>query len=374
MLGAQISTGADEWLVVGTGGELCVPDNIIDVANSGTTMRIALGSCALLRDGAAVLTGDAQIRRRTCGPLAQSLCDLGARTWSTRSNGCPPIVVEGRLRGGYTSIEAVSSQFLTSLLMNAPLADGDSTIDVKLLNEGPYVHMTLDWLRKQGIEVVQEGTTPGKDLRYRVKGGQQYRPVNRAIPADWSTATFFLGAAALGDNEIVLQGLDLNDTQGDRAVLGYLREMGAEVTVSDNGIRVKGGDLVGREFDLNATPDALPMMAVMGCFARGTTRLVNVPQARLKETDRIAVMREELTKLGGKVTEMPDGLIIEESPLRGGDISGHGDHRVIMALAIAGTRAPGRTTVHGCEAMGVTYPGFVEAMTGLGGTVRQAPD
>jgi len=330
-LGAQIETRPDLWRVAGVGGQLRAPENVIDVTNSGTTLRIAMGSCALLRSGMAVLTGDEQIRRRPGGPLAASLTDLGARVRSTRGNGCAPFVIEGMLRGGETTIEAVTSQYLSSLLLNTPLAEGDSTIHVSLLNEQPYVEMTLDWLEKQGIQLEREGFK-----EFRIKGAQRYRPIQRRIPGDFSSATFFLGAGALGENEVDLLGLDMNDTQGDRAVVDYIRQMGARVEVMDDRIRVRARQLAGCEIDLNATPDALPMMAVLGCFARGTTRLVNVPQARLKETDRIAVMREELGKLGGRVEELADGLVVHESALNGAEVDSHGDHRVVMALAIAG--------------------------------------
>jgi 3-phosphoshikimate 1-carboxyvinyltransferase len=365
-LGAGIEMDPGEWRVTGTGGELRAPDNVIDVGNSGTTVRVAMGSCALLRKGVAVLTGDEQIRRRPGGPLAASLEDLGARVRSTRDNGCPPFVVEGRLRGGETSIEATTSQYVTSLLINAPLADGDSTIHVPVLNEAPYVGITLDWLERQGIVVEHD------ELKeFRVAGGQRFKPVDRRIPADFSSATFFLAAGAMGENEVVSVGLDMNDTQGDKAVVDYLRQMGARVTVGEDRITVAPGDLAGCEIDLNATPDALPMMAVLGCFARGTTRLVNVPQARVKETDRIAVMRQELERMGAKATELEDGLVIEESPLHGAQVSGHGDHRVVMALAVAGSMAEGQTTIHGAEAMAVTFPGFLESMRRLGAEIRE---
>ena len=367
-LGAEIEAGPEQWRVKGVGGVVRTPPDVIDVVNSGTTLNIALGSCALLREGLAVLTGDAQIRRRPSGSLAASLNDLGATVRSTRGNGCAPFVVEGRLRGGETSIEAVSSQFLTSLLINAPLSDGDSVIRVPLLHERPYVEMTLDWLHRQGVTVVAEGLET-----FHVPGGQRYRPVNRRIPGDFSSATFFLAAGALEGNTVLCEGLDLADTQGDRAVVDYLRAMGARVTVDGDGIRVEAVDLRGCELDLNATPDALPMMAVMACFAQGTTRLFNVPQARIKETDRIAVMKKELEKLGAKVEELPDGLVIESGALRGADVDGHSDHRVIMALAIAGTMIPGRTVIHGCEAIAVTFPKFVDALRNLGGHVRVEP-
>lgn len=366
-LGARFTIEADQWRVTGTGGQLAAPEDVINVANSGTTLRIAMGSCALLRKGLAVLTGDDQIRRRPGGPLAASLNDLGAQVRSTRDNGFAPFVVEGRLQGGNTSIEAVTSQYLTSLLINTPLADGDSSIEVPLLNEQPYVEMTLDWLRRHGIELDQTGYS-----RFHVPGRQHYRAFERTIPGDFSSATFFLAAGALGRNDVLVRGLDIADTQGDKAVVDYLRELGAKADLEPDGIRVRADKLVGCELDLNATPDTLPMLAVLGCFAKGTTRLVNVPQARLKETDRIAVMRAELTRLGAKVQELPDGLVIEESRLHAGHVDGHGDHRVVMALAIGASGIDGETVIHGCEAMSVTYPGFLDALLALGGNAEVA--
>lgn len=364
-LGAQIELTDHLWTVQGTGGRPSTPENIIDVRNSGTTLRIATGSATLLSEGLALFTGDDQIRRRPIGPLAASLNDLGASVRSTRNNGRAPLVVGGTLRGGRTRIEAVTSQFLTSLLMNTPLAPEETVIDVPLLNEQPYVHITLDWLARGGIQLERD------ELRwFRIPGGQKYRPIDVRVPADFSSATFFLAAGALGENEVLLRGLDLNDVQGDKAVIDYLRQMGARIDIEPEGIRVRPGRLVGCEIDMNATPDALPMMAVVGCFAEGRTLLVNVPQARLKETDRIAVMREELTKMGGRLTERPDGLIIEPSPLKAAEVNGHFDHRVVMALAVAGCALPGRTRISTAEAADVTFPTFVACMQGLGADLK----
>ena len=364
LLGAEIELSPEAWRVRGTGGRPRVPDDVINTLNSGTTMNFVLGTCALLREGMAALTGDAQVRRRPSGPLAQSLNDLGASVTSTRNNGCPPFVVRGRLRGGTTTIEAKSSQYLSSLLANTPLADGDTRIIVPLLNEQPYVEMTMDWLRKQGIRFETDAMR-----EFRVPGGQKYRPVNRAIPADFSSATFFLAAGALGGNDVTSLGLDMTDTQGDKAVVEYLRRMGAQVEVSESAIRVRPGRLAGADLDLNATPDALPMMAVAGCFAKGTTRLLNVPQARIKETDRIAVMCAELKKMGAKITELKDGLVVEESRLTGARVQCHGDHRVVMSLAVAGLMSPGETVIDTAEAVGVTFPAFLECMKGLGAQI-----
>ncbi len=365
-LGAEIALDADAWRVSGTGGDLRVPENVIDVGNSGVTLRTGLGSCALLREGLAVMTGDEQIRRRPAGPLAASLNDLGANVRSTRGTGTAPFVVEGRLRGGETSIEAVTSQYLSALLINCPLADGDSLIRVPLLNEAPYVEITLDWIGRQGITFEHDALR-----EFRLPGGQQYQPVDRAIPADFSSATFFLGAGALGDNDVLLRGLDMTDTQGDKAVVDYVRQMGAQVEETPEGIRVRARDLTGCELDLNATPDALPTMAVLGCFAKGTTRLVNVPQARVKETDRITVMSTELARLGARVEELEDGLVVHQSDLTGAQVQGHGDHRVVMALAVAGCAIPGTTIIHGAEAAAVTFPEFADSMVALGASLTK---
>ena len=266
--GAKIECRPDAWIVQGTGGELRAPDDVVDVGNSGTTLNVALGSAALARKGQTMLTGDHQVQRRPSGPLITSLNDLGASVVSKRGDGCPPITVRGRLEGGTTSIECKSSQYLTSLLINTPLADGDTTIRVPVLEEKPYVEMTLDWLARQQIKLERD------DLReFRVRGRQNYRGFHWRIPADFSSATFFLCAGALGDNEVTVHGLDVNDPQGDKAVLDYLRQMGARVDMQpDGGIRVQPGNLKGCRIDLNATPDALPMMAVVVSDSRVAPR------------------------------------------------------------------------------------------------------
>jgi 3-phosphoshikimate 1-carboxyvinyltransferase len=369
-LGAVVSETPGVWRIGGVAGEVQIPDQEINVGNSGTTLNIALGSCALLREGRAVLTGDAQIQRRASAQLARSLNDLGAQVTDMRGTGCAPFEVRGRLRGGETSLEAVSSQYLTSLLMSTPLSDGDSRIRVPLLNERPYVAITLDWLTRQGIrfEAADDWSV------FDVPGGQRFAPVRRRMPGDFSSATFFLAAGALPGNAIVCRGLDYSDTQGDKAVVDYLKAMGADVQIGSEEIRVTSRDLRGCEIDLNATPDALPMMAVLACFAQGETRLMNVPQARQKETDRIAVMREELAKLGADVEELEDGLVVRESRLVGTTVDSHDDHRVVMALAIAGTHAKGITTIERAEAMNVTYPAFVSSLRDLGGRAEELAD
>jgi 3-phosphoshikimate 1-carboxyvinyltransferase len=363
-LGADIRVSDDRWVIEGVNGSPGQPAHPIDVENSGTTLRVGLGAASLGSDWV-IFTGDGSIRRRPNGPLIQSLHDLGARVFSTRGDGAAPIAVRGPLRGGRTQIDCVSSQYLTALLLASPSARGDTEIRVGVLNERPYVGMTLLWLDRLGVEYCRKGLE-----HFIVRGGQRYQGFDRRIPADWSSATFLLAAAAVTGSRVTLVGLDLEDPQGDKAVLGMLEAMGCEVTPGPQGITIAGGDLQGGEFDLNDTPDALPSLAVVAAFAEGETRLLNVPQARVKECDRIAAMRSELAKLGITATELEDGLTVQGGKPRGAAVDSYADHRIAMALAAAGLAAKGTTVVEGAEAIDVTFPNFVELMWGLGAHMR----
>jgi len=365
--GAKVSQEKD-WRVTGTEGNPSVPEDVIDVGNSGTTLRLATGVAALC-EGYTVLTGDEQIRRRPVQPLLDAYRSLGADGFTTRGNNCAPMVVRGRMRGGHTEIKAVTSQFLSSLLISSPLAETDTEIRVLQLNEVPYVQMTLSWLESQGIVYERRGWE-----HFSLRGGQRYHAFERRIPADFSSATFFLCAAAVTNGDLTLRGLDMNDDQGDKSVVGMIEEMGAQVEILPEGVRIVGGKLEGREFDLNSTPDALPALAVTACFASGETRLHNVPQARIKETDRIAVMASELKKMGADIEERDDGLVIRGRSLTGATVCGHGDHRVVMALAVAGLGAKGRTEIDTAEAMRVTFPDFVDLMRQCGAKMELIED
>ncbi len=364
-LGGEVKKEADAWRIQGCGGSLPAPEDVIDVGNSGTSLYIGLGVAALI-DGATVFTGDHQIRSRPAEGLLQSLTDLGAEAFSTRNNGKPPVVVRGRMKGGKTSIEAVTSQYLSALLIAAPGGEKTSFIDVPLLNEKPYVTMTLDWLERVGI------TVENNEYRsFTVPGNQHFKSFDAHIPADFSSATFFLVAAAITGSELTLRGLDFSDSQGDKEVVNILREMGAKVEIGERHITIRGGSLRGGSFDLNAIPDALPALAVAGCFAEGETRLVNVPQARLKETDRISCMAIELAKCGADIEEMPDGLIIRKSRLTGTEVSGHFDHRIVMSLAVAALASEGEMIIDTAEAVSVTFPGFRSLMGKIGGDILE---
>ncbi len=366
-LGAEINTSYPKlWKVTGTGGAITPPQEIIDVGNSGTTLRIAMGSAALTRAGQTIsFTGDEQIQTRPVGQLMDALSQLGAKCTSLKNNGKAPVEITGKLTGGKTAIAATTSQYLSSLLLCAPLASKDSQIDVTLLNEPGYVQMTLDWLDKQQIQYENQ-----QFRKFKIKGSQSYKAFDATIPADFSSATFFLCAAAISAEKVTLLGLDFTDSQPDKAVVDYLKAMDADISIGPNSVTVKAATLKGAELDMNKTPDALPAMAVTAAFAKGTTKLLNVPQARSKETDRIKCMAEELKKMDIDVEELPDGLIICPGKPKPAELHGWADHRIVMALSLAGMNLDAQCTIDTAEAISVTFPGYVELMKGIGANME----
>ena len=332
----------------------------IDAGNSGTTEYLSLPMLSSL--GIQVnIDGDEMLRKRPLKPLLDALESLGAETEST--NGFPPASIRGPLDGGECTIECKTSQYLSGLLLGAPLAIGDCHIKCSVLFEKPYVKMTLKWLDDQGIKY-----RISDDLEeVWVKGGQSYKPLDTYIEGDFSSASFFFVAAAIHGTEVTVEGLDKNSTQGDKEILNILEKMGCSIKWNGMAVTVKGPEkLKGGVFDLNAIPDTLPALSVAAAFAEGDTILGNVEQARIKETDRIKVMRENLNELGVEADERRDALIIHgNGSVKGGKAKGYGDHRVIMALAILGTRTEEETEIDDVSAASVTFPTFFDLLEKL---------
>jgi 3-phosphoshikimate 1-carboxyvinyltransferase len=362
-MGAGVDIREGDVFVEGIGGDYGLGTDLIDMGNSGTGLNLFCAAAAL-GERERRFDGDASLRARPVRPLLSALTQLGAAVSVEGEGKDLPFVVRGPLRGGRAAVDGISSQFVSGLLFAAPLMPNDTYISVHNLHEQPYVEMTLWWLANQGIEFEHS-----KELTtYKVRGGQRYKPFDMVIPADFSAAVFAAVAAAVGGSPIELCGLDFSDTQGDKEVLGHLEAMGAIVERSSDTLMVAGGRLKGALIDLNRTPDALPALAVAAAAAEGETVFTNVAQARIKETDRIAVMAEELGKMGITAKELPDGMVVRggRGKLKGAKVNSHGDHRVAMALALAGMNAEGQTEIEGAEVAEVTYPTFAEDFVRLG--------
>ena len=364
-LGAEIERGDDgAWVVSGTSGRLRDPGAVVDMGNSGTALRL-FTALAATADFPVAFDGDESLRTRPLEPLIAALERLGAAFFC--DGGRCPVTVRGPVRGGDTTIDAVSSQFLSALLIALPLVDGDSRVSVERLNERPYVEMTLDWLRFSGVDVSFSGDM---DI-FEIRGGFRYPAFERVVPGDFSTASFPLALVSILGGELFLGNLDFDDHQGDKAVFDYFERMGVEVERRAEGASVRSsGRLKGGEFDLNATPDALPIMAVAGAFAEGETLLFNCPQARIKETDRISAMAAALRSMEASVEELPDGLRIRGGGVKGAEVDSLGDHRIAMSFTVAGLAAEGATTILNADAASVTYPAFYDDIRRLGADIR----
>lgn len=350
------------WVVKGFNGRPGTPAKDVDLANSGISTNFLAGVAAHAK-GPTVITGGDSLRSRPFAPICRGITDLGGKAEPADGAGRPPLKISGFLRGGCAEIDGLSSQPVSSLLVSCAVAARDSEINVVDPHETPYVEMTLRWMESLGLRC----RASGDFARFSVSGGQSPKPFDRRIPGDWSSAAFPLCAAAVTPgSEVLVEGLDMDDSQGDREILGVLKRMGADIRVLKRGILVRHGPLSGIEVDLNCMPDALPALAVAGCFAEGETRLVNVPQARIKETDRIAAMGAGLRKMGAGIEERPDGLVVRKSSLKGAEVRGCNDHRTIMALAVAGLNATGVTRISTAEGVKKTYPSFVDSMRGIG--------
>jgi 3-phosphoshikimate 1-carboxyvinyltransferase len=360
----------DALEVEGFGGRTAVPADVIDCANSGTTMRLTTAA-ASLADGLTVLTGDESLRSRPQGPLLKAIEQLGGRGESTRGNGQAPLVVRGPITGGSAAIPGdVSSQFVTALLMAGAVTEAG--VDVSLqteLKSAPYVDITLDVLEDFGVRARQT------ERGFSVHGNQRYRPTggDYAVPGDFSSMSYLLAAGAVAADEDVVVAGATPSQQGDAAIVDVLERMGATIDWDSEAgeIAVERSSLDGVTVAVEDTPDLLPTIAVLGAAADGTTHVTDCEHVRYKETDRVSAMAEELTTLGATVEEREDELVVHggESRLRGTSVDGRGDHRIVMALAVAGLAADGTTTIAGAEHVDVSFPGFFGVLADLGADV-----
>ncbi|HVC43752.1 MAG TPA: 3-phosphoshikimate 1-carboxyvinyltransferase [Candidatus Binataceae bacterium] len=351
----DIAEAARRITVDGRGGAIAAARADLDVGGAGTAMRFLAGFVTLGR-GRYRLDGNARMRERPAGALIDALAAIGVKISSERGDGCPPIVIDtraGPCLGGAATIDAsLSSQFVSAMLMPAPLwRDG-----LRLIAPGdtarPFIAMTLALMERWGAVSSVAGDA------ITVPGGQRYRAMNFTVEPDASSASYFAAAAALAGGTVVIRGLGRDSIQGDARFIDLLKRMGARVTWRIDAVEVIGtGRLAGVDAALNAMPDMVPTLAAIAPFASSPTRIRQVGFIRYHESDRIRVLATELRRLGASVREFDDGLEIEPSHLRPAAIETYDDHRIAMAFAVAGLKLGGvRIKDPGCVAK--TYPDF----------------
>jgi 3-phosphoshikimate 1-carboxyvinyltransferase len=337
--------------------------SVIYCRDSASTIRF-ITSIAALTEGVVILTGREGLLRRPIEPLIKSLNDLGVQCYS--KGGYPPVTVYGNgLKGGKTSlIGNISSQFITSLLLAAPLAKENTQIIVETqLVSRPYVELTLQILKKHRIRVEFS-----KDLReFNIPANQTYKPFNHNVPGSYSSASFLLVAAAITNSNLEVKNLSSKKWLPDKKILEILGEMGVNLKIKSDYVEVLGGDLTSTEIDARDTPDLVPISSVLGCFAEGETHIIGASRIRFKESDRIATTASELNKMGAKISETEDGLrITGNCSLHGTIIDPHNDHRIAMACSVAALGAEGKTKILNAECVNKSYPNFFRDLLELG--------
>lgn len=328
---------------------------------SGSTLRFLI-PLALTKDGDYIFHGEGKLISRPLEPYYEIFEEKGIK-YSREEDGLP-LKVSGKLTSGTYRVRGdISSQFITGLLFSLPILEGNSRIQIttKLESKG-YIDLTLDILKDFGIEIENNNYK-----EFNIRGAQKYNSRNYYVEGDYSQGAFFLIAGALGSS-IVCSGLNKDSLQGDKVILDILEAMGCNMEESEEGIKVNPSKTKGIEIDASNCPDLVPVLTVIASLSEGETKIVNAKRLRIKECDRLYAITKELNKLGANIIELEDSLIISGvNELKGGEVDSHNDHRIVMALAIAATRAKGDVIINNPSAVEKSYPNFFKDYFKLGG-------
>ena len=333
----------------------------LNCRESGSTLRFLMPVAAALGVNAA-FSGSGRLPSRPIMPLRRELESGGVEftpPWQF------PILISGKLQSGNYSLKGnVSSQFVTGMLFALPLIEGDSTLRlIPPIESRSYIDMTLNTLKKFGIEIREEDNT------FYIKGNQKYiSPEEITVEGDWSNAAFFLTAGALAGS-VTVTGLDESSLQGDKKVLDILERMGADIKKEKNGITVSRGGLVGTQIDAGDIPDLVPILSVAAAATdSGVTIISNAERLRLKESNRLAAISECLNNIGNVNSETDDGIVVwGGEKISGGNVFSFNDHRIVMSMAIASVVSTGDITIRNAEAVNKSYPTFFDDFKALGG-------
>lgn len=361
-LGVHFTLSADRTVceVEGQGGALQAEGALeLFLGNAGTAMR-PLAAALCLGSNDIVLTGEPRMKERPIGHLVDALRQGGADVEYLEQEDYPPLRLKGGFRGGEVSVDgSVSSQFLTALLMTAPLAENDTCIVIKGdLVSKPYIDITLNLMATFGVNVENE------DYRaFHIRGQQQYQsPGDYLVEGDASSASYFLAAAAIKGGTVKVTGIGRNSMQGDIRFADVLEKMGASVEWGDDFIACTRGELNAIDLDMNHIPDAAMTIATAALFAKGTTVMRNIYNWRVKETDRLAAMAIELRKVGAEVEEGHDFIrITPPAQIEFAEIGTYNDHRMAMCFSLVALSST-PVTILDPKCTAKTFPDYFEQL------------
>jgi len=363
--GGKVQTFPHKLEIIGVGPRPPFAEDVIDAGNSGLVLRL-IGAMAALIPSYTVITGDISIRHnRPIQPLLSALSQLDVFATSSRLDGYAPIIIKGPLHGGRAQLEGNDSQPVSALLIASSFSTKSTELFVHSPGERPWIDLTLQWLNFLGIPYRRSNYE-----YYYIYGNSHYKGFQYTIPSDCSSMAFPLAAALITHSAITIDNIDPTDVQGDKKIIHTLSHMGATLFAKNSSLHVKRGGLYGKRFDVNDYVDALPILAVIGCFAEGKTEIYNGAIARKKESDRIHAITNELKKMEAAIEEREDGLIVHHSKLKGAHLESHYDHRIAMSLTVAALGAEGQSSINGVECIQKTYPTFAMDMQRLGAKIE----
>jgi len=366
-MGATVKRTQERWSIWGVGGSPRPSSSVVDAKNSATSLAL-MTSVAALVPRITVLTGDAQLRQRRMGGLLKALGRLGVSACSTKPDGSPPFVVfGGELRGGRACLgRSVSPSYLPALLLPSPFARRKVELRFARRPDSPQLEAARELMAGAGVEVRSAGD--GLEVP-----SSPYRAFEVEVPGELSAAAPFVAAALLTKSELRLPSRGRAKGR-DEVFLRALSALGARLHATRKGFVVHGPQrLRGGRIDLSRAPELLPTVAVLACKARGRTQISGAAEARAMKSDRISSTAKELRRMGAKVLERRDGLVIEgPSKLSGREVDAHADYAVAAALVVAGLVAEGGTRVRGAEALQTSYSRFVSTFQDLGADVSYA--
>lgn len=368
-LGVKINKQKDYIDITGINLNPKIPNDIIDSGNSGQVLRF-IGAIVGLINGYTVITGDESIRtNRPVQPLIDGLNQLGVFCESTKNDGYAPIIIKGPIKNNKLIIDGQDSQPVSGLIILSAFSKNDFT-DIKVNNAGelPWVNLTLGWLDKFHIKYENNNFQ-----EYKVFGNNKLNSFDYIVPGDFSSVLYPVIAAIITNSNIIIENLDRNDLQGDKKVIDILIQIGANIEYQNNSLKVSKNSkkLSGINIDVNDFIDAVPILAVLGCFLEGKTVLSNAAIARKKESDRLSTITQELSKMGAIIEETPDSLIIKKSKLKNANnLESHHDHRIAMALAIAALNTEGVSCINNVSCVAKSYKNFFKDIKNLGAKIN----
>jgi len=364
--GAKINVHPSYLSITGVDAKPHPIEQVIDAGNSGQVLRF-IGAIAGLIDGYTIITGDYSLRhQRPLQPLIAGLSQMGCFAVSSKQDGFAPLIVKGCMQGGEIFIDGQDSQPVSALIMASCFSSANTVIRVQNPGELPWLQLTLSWLDKLGLQY--ETDFPH---HFSIPGQQRVQGFTYQVCGDFSSAAFLWVAAALSQREITLSGLELDDVQGDKKLLELLSTLGCRFESKQGKLKMTppAQGFRGFDVDINAMIDALPILTVLACYANSPSTLVGAEIARMKESDRIATIRLELSKMGANIEEFADGLKIWPARLHGASLEAHADHRIALALTVASFAASSSSILHGIDSVAKSFPNFMAVFQSLGGKI-----